>query len=345
MLNPGQVEDNILLKLPPDLAVIFRAKLKNKSLSKFAIIPDENSVDHQKIIRKFSIEIEDFPALKGTLVDLPCIIELQKTREKDFYYKTGDVAQLLVVELEDDSTPTREKLDFAKNPAGLDRLNYQVDSGITPPSYGCRKRWDLERQVCVCEDQEGEICSVCGALPKKRVQVASKKLLNMMIARPTESFRIDNKDIDQSQSMVRVVNSMTTPASLSVRQTPMLSRTPGAKPSPQIDARKSLPHQPSNQNTHLPSNPVPGMPKPKLQKLVQKTKANTKHHAHTRAMIETYRQHQIKLAQKQQELNTARRRTDITPEQKANYEQLYQTCIKKGFQLKSKIFELEKSLQ
>jgi len=341
MLNPGQIEDNILLKLPADLAVKFRAKLKNKSLSKFTIVPDENSMDHQKVVRKFSIEMIDFPPLKGTLVDLPCMVELQKTNDKEYYYKTGDVGQIMVVELKDDETPLREKMEFAKNPAGLDRLNYQVDSGLTAPSYGIRKRWDLERAVCVCENQEGDICSVCGALPKKHVKVASQKLLNMMIARPTENFRIIEKDIDTTQSMVRVSNG--TPASLSVRQTPLVSRTPilgmGASP-------HSLPRNVSSQPRVAPTMPSQVL-KPTVQKLIQKPKAPTVNdaaRADVMQKIRTYRDAQIKLAQKQQELNVARKRQDIPADKRAFFEKQYQECIKKGFQCKSKIFELEKKL-
>merc|ERR1719499_1189100 len=160
-----------------------------------------------------------------------------------------------------------------------------------------------------------------------------------MTARPTESFKIVEKDIDITDSMIRVAN-VATPASLSVRKTPSVRHsTPGIHGSPQVQAVLSQPHGAAQ---------APTVQKPGLTKLVQKQKAGPPKDSNlvqTRNMIRTFRQHQVKLAEKQQELNIARKKMDIPAEKRQMFEEKYQECIKKGFKIKAKIFELEQKLQ
>ncbi|CAN8063465.1 unnamed protein product [Agarophyton chilense] len=69
----------------------------------------------------FTIDGKQYPA---SLMDLPCIVETHKTADKRTFYKSGDLHQVLVVRMPDESAPKQTHL--------LD--------GITPATKGAAKR-------------------------------------------------------------------------------------------------------------------------------------------------------------------------------------------------------------
>eukprot|EP01084_Bolivina_argentea_P115168 204859_1 len=96
-------------------------KLKNESTSNH----NKPSDDESEYQREFELHIPgDNTIYKTKLMDLPCIIESQKTYNKNLYFKTGDISQMLVV----------ENTDTEQHGHG----QYILDSGITPPSSDIR---------------------------------------------------------------------------------------------------------------------------------------------------------------------------------------------------------------
>jgi transcription initiation factor TFIID subunit 7 len=73
----------------------------------------------------------------ATLLDLPCIVEAMKSWDKKGWYKTSDIAQILLVlgriEKEEDSK------EFPLPPE-VDEKNWQYPHGLTPPMQWVRKR-------------------------------------------------------------------------------------------------------------------------------------------------------------------------------------------------------------
>ncbi|CAM9643920.1 unnamed protein product, partial [Choristocarpus tenellus] len=73
---------------------------------------------------------ETYPA---RLVDLPCILETQKTLDRNTYFKSGDVGQMLIV-YEDERAFTKDEPNCSMGPWG-----YYSD-GITPPTKNIVRR-------------------------------------------------------------------------------------------------------------------------------------------------------------------------------------------------------------
>jgi len=96
---------------------------------------------------KFDDEI-----FEARLVDLPCIIESLKTKDKKMFYKTADISQMLVCKTKDDSWSDIEeeinkmekgkKNSETKNSLKVDTFikKYQWPHGITPPLKNVRRK-------------------------------------------------------------------------------------------------------------------------------------------------------------------------------------------------------------
>ncbi|KRX76777.1 Innexin unc-9, partial [Trichinella sp. T6] len=74
--------------------------------------------------------------LKGRLVDLPCVVELQKTLDKKNFYKVTDVSQMVICEKSDDELKQRNSLNDDKKC----EKRFQWPHGITPPMKNVRRR-------------------------------------------------------------------------------------------------------------------------------------------------------------------------------------------------------------
>ena len=73
----------------------------------------------------------------ASLLDLPCIIEAQKSWDRKGWYKTTDICQILLV------LGRIEKEEQAKDyplPSEVDKVNWQYPHGLTPPMQWVRKR-------------------------------------------------------------------------------------------------------------------------------------------------------------------------------------------------------------
>ena len=91
---------------------------------------------------KFSrFGFEDFQGV-GNLVDLPCIVESQKTLDSLNFFKSNDISQMIVVS--NDNAEFHEKTKrIAKKICGTQRkyVRYLSSDGITQPTRNIRKRF------------------------------------------------------------------------------------------------------------------------------------------------------------------------------------------------------------
>eukprot|EP01083_Nonionella_stella_P032683 89431_1 len=149
-------------------------KLKNESKSNH----NKPSDDESEYQREFELHIPgDNTIYKTKLMDLPCIIESQKTYNKNLYFKTGDISQMLVV----------ENTDTEQHGHG----QYILDSGITPPSSDIRERWSHARPICHHDDVDiNDYCSKCHNIPRGLIQKVSKEIHDRMHGQASELWEI-----------------------------------------------------------------------------------------------------------------------------------------------------------
>ncbi|ETN97432.1 transcription initiation factor TFIID subunit, partial [Reticulomyxa filosa] len=137
--NLKEMEDQFLLRLPTSVSEKIRSQLKSNEGSKAMIfdpVSTSASIDTQQT-REFNMQF-DGEIYKGILCDLPCIIETQKTFNKQLYFKCGDISQMLTI--------------FDNDQSNNDTTNtqYELDSGLAPPSAHIKDRWNRIRPVCQC---------------------------------------------------------------------------------------------------------------------------------------------------------------------------------------------------
>ena len=69
------------------------------------------------------------------LLDLPCVLEIQKTTDKTTFYKNGDIGQM--IHISEQETIDSKLLDG----------EYRLASGLTPPTFEVRKRKFNKRNI------------------------------------------------------------------------------------------------------------------------------------------------------------------------------------------------------
>ena len=117
------VEEQVLLQFPKSLAAYMQQVVDSRS-EEFQLTFNTNRN------ATFSCSKGKF---KATLVDLPCIVETQRTYDTITFYKSCDIHQMMVVH--------DRKEDHIENPA-------KYESGITPPTALIRpKRFDRSRNL------------------------------------------------------------------------------------------------------------------------------------------------------------------------------------------------------
>ncbi|CAG8436919.1 12370_t:CDS:2 [Funneliformis mosseae] len=144
------VEEQFILRLmvPEDVKQRFREKVKSgKSIEDIGII----FKDPRRAI--FTFENQKY---RARLVDLPCIIEAQKTFNKIQYYKVADICQMLIVESQI-SSQEDEQL-FTENSKSSNVDEFEWYDGLTPSLKNVRKRRFRKRiSAKKIEDIEKEV--------------------------------------------------------------------------------------------------------------------------------------------------------------------------------------------
>lgn len=133
---PTELESQFIMRLPEEPAKILREVLKSgDNLKNRLTIQIENDMRHGEV--RF-----DHWLMHAKIVDLPTIMESLKTIDNKSFYKTADIAQMMICKYEPDQ-PTVEEEQPPKNKK---KDPYKVDKkflwphGITPPTKNVRKR-------------------------------------------------------------------------------------------------------------------------------------------------------------------------------------------------------------
>lgn len=127
------LEQQFIMRLPPGPAMALRQELKNESV----YLKDKLFIELQSDLRRGAVRYgNDYIPVK--MVDLPCVIECQKTVDMKTFYKTADICQMLIHTTEDDIA-----LDENEGPANKKKdkdKKFVWNHGITPPLKNVRKR-------------------------------------------------------------------------------------------------------------------------------------------------------------------------------------------------------------
>eukprot|EP00026_Physarum_polycephalum_P008248 Phypoly_transcript_08328.p1 GENE.Phypoly_transcript_08328~~Phypoly_transcript_08328.p1 ORF type:complete len:456 (+),score=143.08 Phypoly_transcript_08328:100-1467(+) len=137
MSHNKKLEEQMILRLPPQLADQVRKMLRTKQLTEEI----EFEFDEDQRNAKFRVGRKKYDAY---LVDLPCIVESHKTLDKTTYYKSADIGQMLVVQ--DPKEPQPPPPEFSS-------LN-----GVTPATRDIRRRkWRKPPDAAQLKEIENEV--------------------------------------------------------------------------------------------------------------------------------------------------------------------------------------------
>ena len=129
----GQIEQYLLLRLPPHIAQQVHKSISNDTLE------ERLQVQMAHDGRHCNLRFDD-SSLFGKVVDLPSIVEVNKTLDKKTVYKSGNIGQMVICS-EDPIDPPIENLnDLTLKQRNQLQKRYQWKHGITPPLKNVRKR-------------------------------------------------------------------------------------------------------------------------------------------------------------------------------------------------------------
>ncbi|KAL1916385.1 uncharacterized protein VTP21DRAFT_5576 [Calcarisporiella thermophila] len=140
------IEEQFILRLPPgDMCTQLREMVRKRE------VPEDVSFTfHDSRRATWNFRGQKYNA---KLVDLPCIIEAQKTIDNKQFYKTADICQMLIV----DEPQTSESIHQIQS-TKINHDDYIWPHGITPPLKHVRKRRFRKRlSKRVIEDVEQEV--------------------------------------------------------------------------------------------------------------------------------------------------------------------------------------------
>jgi len=132
-----EVEDEnhehlMLLRLPEKYA-----KVVHKAVNK-GNLRERLLVDLKDDCRNALVQVDD-EVLAGKIVDLPCVVECQKTIDNKIFYKSGDICQMLLVS-EEPLEKEAAKQSQMQRKEKLDLKKFIYPHGITPPLKNVRKK-------------------------------------------------------------------------------------------------------------------------------------------------------------------------------------------------------------
>lgn len=125
-------EHLMLLRLPEKYA-----KVVHKAVDK-GNLRERLLVDLKDDCRNALVKVDD-EILIGKIVDLPCVVECQKTIDNKIFYKSGDICQMLLVS-EEPLDKEAAKQNQLQRKEKLDLKKFIYPHGITPPLKNVRKK-------------------------------------------------------------------------------------------------------------------------------------------------------------------------------------------------------------
>nr|NP_001279233.1 transcription initiation factor TFIID subunit 7 [Callorhinchus milii]AFK11331.1 transcription factor IID [Callorhinchus milii] len=136
---PHELEDQLILRLPPDQASSVRRAVQSGNIN----LRDRLAIELHPDGRHGIVRVDKQP-LAARLVDLPCILESHKTIDKKTFYKTADLCQMLVCSTEGELYPPQEEVGPAdpknKKKDKDKEKKFLWNHSITCPLKNVRKR-------------------------------------------------------------------------------------------------------------------------------------------------------------------------------------------------------------
>jgi len=137
-------ENQFILRLPDEPAQALKeairsdaGNLKDRLFIKLG--PEEGTLDPR--LRKGTVIFDDW-TMSGKVMDLPTIIESQKSIDRKIFHKVADISQIMICK---EGPPSEEEDNLAPlklkryDPNKVDK-KYIYPHGICPPLKNCRKR-------------------------------------------------------------------------------------------------------------------------------------------------------------------------------------------------------------
>jgi transcription initiation factor TFIID subunit 7 len=264
------IEEQIILRVPPAIAEGVRTLLKGKQTNADSDLSFEMHTERKG---EMTFEGKKYPV---TLVDLPCVIESNKTLDRRTFYKSADVHQMLLVE--DPNGMSSEEGDRFKPSFDAE---WRLDTGLTRLTRHIRtKRWrrhpsfpraeveriaeelsKMKRGAPIPDRYEYvEITEVTHAAPPKPAPT-------LLVAKPTSSVTVkattasqaSNKSSSSPSPSLSAPNAAQTPATtLSISTAPKLTVS-----LPQSQASGNTPSSMNTSSLLTPSTPAtPATPTP-----------------------------------------------------------------------------------
>eukprot|EP01084_Bolivina_argentea_P279345 477559_1 len=199
-----KLENQLLIKFPDELCDQISSGIDSGKLPMITLRPvtktnnntNTNNSKHDtksdtEYEREFELQISgDNNTYSTKLMDLPCIIESQKTYNKNLYFKTGDISQMLIV-----SNNNNNESNTNTNNNNIENHSYILDSGITPPSRDIRERWSHVRPICHHDNIEiNDYCHKCHNIPRGLINKVSKEIHNRMHGQSSETWDLITKE-------------------------------------------------------------------------------------------------------------------------------------------------------
>ncbi|XP_046635203.1 transcription initiation factor TFIID subunit 7-like [Daphnia pulicaria] len=135
-----ELENQFILRLPPTLpecAESLRQTLRTGVMN----LKDRLNIRMDNDMRKGQVQFDNW-TMSAKVLDLPCVMESQKTIDNKTFYKAADVSQILICKegeqqsSSEEETPVKPK---KKDPHKVDK-KFLMPHGIAPPMKNVRKR-------------------------------------------------------------------------------------------------------------------------------------------------------------------------------------------------------------
>ena len=132
-ISVGQIEQHILLRLPPHVAQQVHKAISTDTLEERLQI----QMGHDG--RRWKIRFDD-NTLFGKVVDLPCVVDVHKTLDKKTVYKSGNIGQMVMCSEDPLDPPVENINDFTLKQRNQLQRRWQYKHGITLPLKNVRKK-------------------------------------------------------------------------------------------------------------------------------------------------------------------------------------------------------------
>lgn len=144
IIKADELDTNMILSVPEEIGLKLQkiiqgqASQQEKSAMNLEIIENPNDNIDMDESRKMIFKIND-QLLPITILDLPCIIEAQKTIDYKTFYKSGDIAQMMFVHDKEYKLDTEAEIaDFNPSRAGDETFDKMVWKKDYDHKYKCK---------------------------------------------------------------------------------------------------------------------------------------------------------------------------------------------------------------